>query len=304
MQVALALVQRLPQVLALAADTDVLICRVDNALVDLVETIHQRLMQRGQRRLDRCGQQRRTDVLQDLVLGCPALIADEVVFEALVLVAVANKDIACLQGIAQLPVDQEFVAINDEPLGPGLTAQGFRVLVQVRSVDLRDEALREILRRNLLWRLALAQHALQEFDGLEQRSVVHPDAEFQLAEQVPQVDFEPARELGVLRPLVGGPVEVDVEQVVGDRGELLSLQQLEGLGLDLGKRGLGAGGRIDEQAQHLARRTEILRGIHLGLPHGVVSRSLGFLLVGRDQVHEGLDQVVVDLPESLMCEAQ
>jgi len=59
-----------------------------------------------------------------------------------------------------------------------------------------------------------------------------------------------------------------------------------------------------QQAQHFAGRLQAVGGVEQRLLHRGFGRELGLLLVVVHQMDERLDEVVVDLPESMEGEAQ
>lgn len=120
-----------------------------DAFVDTLEASFQFRAECREGHLDRRQQERRANLPQHRLLVFPAVGVDQVVFEAAELVAVLDIRIAALQAVAEQAVDQEFVAIDREPLVVGLLAMCVQIALHALGQDSGRERGRLCLARRL-----------------------------------------------------------------------------------------------------------------------------------------------------------
>ena len=112
-----------------------------------------------------------------------------------------------------------------------------------------------------------------------------------------QVELELGVQRAVVGPLERGSVELDLPHILGDLSEAFGIEQRERLLPDLREGGRIAHGRVEEISEDLTRRPVGSRPPSSWPPRRRSRLDLRLLLILVDQVDEGLDQFVVDLPE-------
>ncbi len=115
---ALGVGERPTLVLAAPAHAHVGIFAVSDPPVHLLDTPLHLLLECGELLADRLAQAGQVEGGQDALLLTPLLVAEQVVREAAKLHTGATHDIAGLQPVADLLVDQELIAVGVEPFRP------------------------------------------------------------------------------------------------------------------------------------------------------------------------------------------
>ena len=128
-------------------------------LIDLAQAAFQRLLQRRELLGDRIGQPPQAGVDQEPLLLPPLSVVEEIILEAPKPDTVPAEDLAGLEAVAEQPVDQELIAVDERTFATvGVLGK------EVALKGVRDHAAGQRIRGELAERFALLERRLQELD--------------------------------------------------------------------------------------------------------------------------------------------
>lgn len=201
-----------------------LIFAVDNPLIQRHQLGLELLLERGEVLMDGVGQAGLPGLLHQAVLLLPGRSADQVILETVEAHAVAAEQIARLQRIAQLAVDQHLIAVKDEPFLACAIAG-----IQLAPQPHRHELGCDRLRRQLPQRAALGEGGLQALHGGHERRIRARGMPLSRQEQQPEMALQALGLAFDMRPLHRDVIHVQIgTDILRERLVLLPVQDGEG----------------------------------------------------------------------------
>jgi hypothetical protein len=281
-------------------DLKVVVLTGGDPLVDLAQAAFQRLLQRPELLGDRIGQPCQAGVDQQLLPLPPLSIVQEVVLEAAKTDTVSAEDLAGFEAVAEQPVDQELVAVDERTFG---TAGVLGIEIALERV--RDHAAGERVCGEMAERFALPECGLEELHRRDPGIAGRGGAELDGEQEGSQVAFELERQPVEMVPLEGGLVEACLrDEVIRDEVELGTFEDPERLLPDVLERGLGGDAGIREEFQDLPGPVQVLVPLDAGGIHPVLGGRLRGVGVPPDVINQAVDQIVVQAPEAMVGEGQ
>ncbi len=227
---------------------------------------------------------------EDAVLVGPRGIAQQVILKTPKLNTGRTKHLTRVDGLAELAIDQELVAVADEVC----SAVGIGGIERALFFR-RDEAGREIRRVDPRERLPGGEMRLQITDGLQNRGIRAGRGEVERLEQWPQAGFRPLGQgihfCPIERRIIDGAAG---EQIVGQFREACGRQMGIG-GVQQGcERGFWWVLRRRKEFEHVAHLGQIFGDRRLDDGRLFLHGGGRFILILLDQVQEAGDDVIVE----------
>jgi hypothetical protein len=297
---AVAVARILQRPSAARLEFEVLVLAIGDTPVDLDEARLKPLLQFRQMHLDGLIQKRQPGVDDELFpVVAPPIVVDEIVFHAPEADAVTAEDVARLDAVAEMPVEEELVAIRQQPAAVTVS------LKEVAPHFLRNPAQRNVLLFVGSERPSGGGGFFHEPDRFEQRSLRCRPGERDALQDGANVDFESLRRFVDMLPLERRFVEPRVGgHAVGHGLQPIGGQHREGISAYLLERRIARNAFVREVFKHFAAlRHVVVDGRPEGM-HEILRSCLCVIRLLSDVMKQALDQVIVQLPVAMLNETE